>query len=81
MCLQVLDIVELCVSVLSEMENELLPMVHRCWPALLQRLTNDDPLAIPRAFRVQNGVCVCVYSVIICIHTLLSFSAGIVCLG
>ncbi|KAK3519173.1 hypothetical protein QTP70_020000 [Hemibagrus guttatus] len=50
--LKVLDFVELCVSVLSEMENELLPMVHRCWPALLQRLTNDDPLAIPRAFRV-----------------------------
>ncbi|KAI5609229.1 TELO2-interacting protein 1-like [Silurus asotus] len=50
--LKVLDIVELCVTVLCEMENELLPMVHRCWPALLQRLTNDDPLAIPRAFRV-----------------------------
>ncbi|XP_062871338.1 TELO2-interacting protein 1 homolog [Trichomycterus rosablanca] len=50
--LKVLDIVELCVLVLSEVENELLPMVHRCWPALLQRLTNDDPLAIPRAFRV-----------------------------
>ncbi|XP_060749364.1 TELO2-interacting protein 1 homolog [Tachysurus vachellii] len=50
--LQVLDIVEMCVNVLSEMENELLPMVHRCWPALLQRLTNDDPLAIPRAYRV-----------------------------
>ncbi|KAF5896821.1 TELO2-interacting protein 1, partial [Clarias magur] len=50
--LKVLDIVELCVKVLCEMENELLPMVHRCWPALLQRLTNDDPLAIPRAFRV-----------------------------
>ncbi|KAB5546693.1 hypothetical protein PHYPO_G00074940 [Pangasianodon hypophthalmus] len=50
--LKVLDIVELCVSVLCEMENELLPMVHRCWPSILQRLTNDDPLAIPRAFRV-----------------------------
>ncbi|XP_066526224.1 TELO2-interacting protein 1 homolog [Hoplias malabaricus] len=50
--LKVLDIVELCVYVLSETEDELLPMVHRCWPALLHRLTNDDPLAIPRAFRV-----------------------------
>uniref|UniRef100_A0A4W4FIH0 TELO2-interacting protein 1 homolog n=1 Tax=Electrophorus electricus TaxID=8005 RepID=A0A4W4FIH0_ELEEL len=50
--LKVLDIMELCVCVLCEAENELLPMVHRCWPALLQRLTNDDPLAIPRAFRV-----------------------------
>ncbi|XP_037397102.1 TELO2-interacting protein 1 homolog isoform X2 [Pygocentrus nattereri] len=50
--LKVLGIVELCVNVLSETENELLPMVHRCWPALLQRLTNDDPLVIPQAFRV-----------------------------
>ncbi|KAL1249369.1 hypothetical protein QQF64_020374, partial [Cirrhinus molitorella] len=31
---------------------KLLPMVHRCWPALLHRLTNDDPLAVPRAFKV-----------------------------
>ncbi|XP_057686361.1 TELO2-interacting protein 1 homolog [Corythoichthys intestinalis] len=50
--LKALDVVELCVSVLSERENELLPMAHRCWPALLQRLTADDPLAVLRAFRV-----------------------------
>ncbi|XP_068606861.1 TELO2-interacting protein 1 homolog [Brachionichthys hirsutus] len=50
--LKVLDILELCVCVLSERENELLPMAHRCWPALLQRLTADDPLAVLRAFRV-----------------------------
>ncbi|XP_057219409.1 TELO2-interacting protein 1 homolog [Triplophysa rosa] len=50
--LKVLDILELCVCVLCENENELLPMVHRCWPALLHRLTSDDPLAIPQAFRV-----------------------------
>lgn len=50
--LKVLDILELCVCVLCEKENELLPMVHRCWPALLHRLTSDDPLAIPRAFGV-----------------------------
>ncbi|KAJ0064795.1 hypothetical protein NL108_013240, partial [Boleophthalmus pectinirostris] len=50
--LKVLDVLELCISVLSEMENELLPMAHRCWPALLQRLTADDPLAVLRAFRV-----------------------------
>ncbi|XP_072222995.1 TELO2-interacting protein 1 homolog [Leuresthes tenuis] len=50
--LKVLDILELCVFVLSEKENELLPMAHRCWPALLQRLTADDPLAVLRAFRV-----------------------------
>lgn len=49
---QVLDILELCVCVLSEKEDELLPMAHRCWPALLQRLTADDPLAVLRAFRV-----------------------------
>uniref|UniRef100_A0A3Q4IBR6 TELO2 interacting protein 1 n=1 Tax=Neolamprologus brichardi TaxID=32507 RepID=A0A3Q4IBR6_NEOBR len=48
----VLDVLELCVQVLSERENELLPMAHRCWPALLQRLTTDDPLAVLRAFRV-----------------------------
>uniref|UniRef100_A0A8C1HUF6 TELO2-interacting protein 1 homolog n=1 Tax=Cyprinus carpio carpio TaxID=630221 RepID=A0A8C1HUF6_CYPCA len=50
--LKVLDILELCVCVLCEREDELLPMVHRCWPALLHRLTKDDPLAVPRAFKV-----------------------------
>uniref|UniRef100_A0A3P9K4J8 TELO2-interacting protein 1 homolog n=1 Tax=Oryzias latipes TaxID=8090 RepID=A0A3P9K4J8_ORYLA len=50
--LKVLDLLELCVLVLSEREDELLPMAHRCWPALLQRLTADDPLAVLRAFRV-----------------------------
>lgn len=50
--LKVLDVLELCVYVLSEREDELLPMAHRCWPALLQRLTVDDPLAVLRAFRV-----------------------------
>ncbi|XP_068589706.1 TELO2-interacting protein 1 homolog isoform X2 [Cebidichthys violaceus] len=52
--LKVLDVLELCVCVLSERENELLPMAHRCWPALLQRLTADDPLAVLRAFRVPK---------------------------
>lgn len=52
LCPKVLDVLELCVCVLSERENELLPMAHRCWPALLQRLTADDPLAVLRAFRV-----------------------------
>lgn len=41
--------------VLSEKENELLPMAHRCWPALSQRLTADDPLAVLRAFRVRDS--------------------------
>uniref|UniRef100_A0A1A8IVG9 TELO2-interacting protein 1 homolog n=2 Tax=Nothobranchius TaxID=28779 RepID=A0A1A8IVG9_NOTKU len=50
--LKVLEVLELCVYVLSERENELLPMAHRCWPVLLQRLTADDPLAVLRAFRV-----------------------------
>ncbi|XP_061528376.1 TELO2-interacting protein 1 homolog [Phycodurus eques] len=50
--LKVLDVLELCVSVLSEKEDELLPMAHRCWPAVVQRLTADDPLAVLRAFRV-----------------------------
>ncbi|KAL6120173.1 tti1 [Pungitius sinensis] len=50
--LKVLDVLELCACVLSEREDELLPMAHRCWPALLQRLTADDPLAVLRAFRV-----------------------------
>ncbi|XP_056129299.1 TELO2-interacting protein 1 homolog [Lampris incognitus] len=50
--LKVLDMLELCVCVLSERENELLPMAHRCWPALLQRLTADEPLVVLRAFTV-----------------------------
>lgn len=45
---------ELCVRVLSEKKNELLPMAHLCWPALSQRLTADDPLAVLRAFRVRD---------------------------
>ncbi|XP_026011127.1 TELO2-interacting protein 1 homolog [Astatotilapia calliptera] len=49
--LKVLDVLELYVQVLNDRENELLPMAHRCWPALLQRLTADDPLAVLRAFR------------------------------
>lgn len=52
---KVLDVLELCVRVLSEKENELLPMAHRCWPALSQRLTADDPLAVLRAFRVRDA--------------------------
>ncbi|XP_023130877.2 TELO2-interacting protein 1 homolog isoform X1 [Amphiprion ocellaris] len=50
--LKALDVLELSISALSEKENELLPLCHRCWPALLQRLTADDPLAVLRAFRV-----------------------------
>lgn len=57
--LKALDILELCVRVLSEKENELLPMAHRCWPSLLQRLTADDPLAVLRAFRVSIYPSVC----------------------
>ncbi|KAJ3586879.1 hypothetical protein NHX12_013271 [Muraenolepis orangiensis] len=48
----VLDIVELCVCILREREDELLPMVHGCWPVLLHRLTDDDPLAVLRGFQV-----------------------------
>lgn len=54
LCFKILDVLELCMCVLSEKENELLPMAHRCWPALVQRLTADDPLAVLRAFRVRK---------------------------
>uniref|UniRef100_A0ABM5G4V8 TELO2-interacting protein 1 homolog n=1 Tax=Pogona vitticeps TaxID=103695 RepID=A0ABM5G4V8_9SAUR len=50
--LKVLDILELCVVVLSAHENVLLPLAHRTWPPLVSRLTNDDPLAVLRAFKV-----------------------------
>lgn len=50
---KVLDLLELCVRLLSQKEDELLPMAHRCWPPLVQRLTADDPLAVLRAFRVR----------------------------
>lgn len=52
--LKVLDLLELCVCLVSERENELLPMAHRCWPALLQRLIADEPLAVLGAFRVSE---------------------------
>ncbi|KAJ7332271.1 hypothetical protein JRQ81_014451 [Phrynocephalus forsythii] len=50
--LKVLDTLELCVLVLSPHENVLLPLAHRAWPPLVSRLTNDDPLAVLRAFQV-----------------------------
>eukprot|EP00062_Callorhinchus_milii_P002858 gi/632939507/ref/XP_007910321.1/ PREDICTED: TELO2-interacting protein 1 homolog [Callorhinchus milii] len=50
--IKVLDVLELCVTVLQSNENELLPMVHRVWSPLVQRLTNDDPLVVLRAFKV-----------------------------
>ncbi|XP_060133393.1 TELO2-interacting protein 1 homolog isoform X2 [Zootoca vivipara] len=50
--LKVLDVLELCVKVLSPHESHLLPLAHRTWPALVHRLTKDDPLAVLRAFKV-----------------------------
>ncbi|NWX95039.1 TTI1 protein, partial [Nothoprocta ornata] len=50
--LKVLDVLELCVTVLHPHGNHLLPMAHRLWPALVSRLTSDDPLAVLRAFKV-----------------------------
>ncbi|NXL46108.1 TTI1 protein, partial [Podilymbus podiceps] len=50
--LKVLDVLELCVTVLHPHVNHLLPMAHRVWPALVTRLISDDPLAVLRAFKV-----------------------------
>ncbi|XP_063152865.1 TELO2-interacting protein 1 homolog [Candoia aspera] len=50
--LKVLDVLELCVTVLGPHENVLLPLAHQAWPALVCRLTSDDPLAVLRAFKV-----------------------------
>ncbi|NXX52725.1 TTI1 protein, partial [Scopus umbretta] len=50
--LKVLDVLELCVTVLHPHGNHLLPMAHRVWPALVTRLINDDPLAVLSAFKV-----------------------------
>ncbi|XP_014109708.1 PREDICTED: TELO2-interacting protein 1 homolog isoform X2 [Pseudopodoces humilis] len=50
--LKVLDVLELCVTMLHPHGNHLLPMAHRVWPALVTRLINDDPLAVLRAFKV-----------------------------
>ncbi|NXE28731.1 TTI1 protein, partial [Ardeotis kori] len=50
--LKVLDVLELCVTVLHPYGNHLLPMAHRLWPALVTRLISDDPLAVLRAFKV-----------------------------
>ncbi|XP_075023040.1 TELO2-interacting protein 1 homolog isoform X3 [Calonectris borealis] len=50
--LKVLDVLELCVTVLHPHGNHLLPMAHRVWPALVTRLVSDDPLAVLRAFKV-----------------------------
>ncbi|XP_039720245.1 TELO2-interacting protein 1 homolog [Pteropus medius] len=50
--LKVLDVLDLCVVVLQSRKNQLLPLAHRAWPSLVRRLTNDDPLAVLRAFKV-----------------------------
>ncbi|XP_061217335.1 TELO2-interacting protein 1 homolog [Neopsephotus bourkii] len=50
--LKVLDVLELCVTVLHPHGNHLLPMAHSVWPALVTRLISDDPLAVLRAFKV-----------------------------
>ncbi|KAM6298785.1 TELO2-interacting protein 1 homolog [Aegotheles albertisi] len=50
--LQVLDVLELCITVLHPHRNHLLPMAHRVWPALVTRLISDDPLAVLSAFKV-----------------------------
>lgn len=50
--LQVLDVLGLCVEVLQAHMDQLLPMAHRVWPALVHRLTDDDPRAVLRAFQV-----------------------------
>ncbi|NXU53564.1 TTI1 protein, partial [Turnix velox] len=50
--LKVLDVLELCVTVLHPHGNHLLPLAHRVWPALVTRLISDDPLAVLRAFKV-----------------------------
>nr|KAF6472803.1 TELO2 interacting protein 1 [Molossus molossus] len=50
--LKVLDVLDLCVVVLQSHRDQLLPLAHRAWPPLVQRLTNDDPLAVLRAFKV-----------------------------
>lgn len=50
--LKVLDVLDLCVVVLQSHKNQLLPLAHRAWPPLVHRLTNDDPLAVLRAFKV-----------------------------
>ncbi|XP_024598864.1 TELO2-interacting protein 1 homolog isoform X3 [Neophocaena asiaeorientalis asiaeorientalis] len=50
--LKVLDVLDLCVVVLQSHKNQLLPLAHRAWPSLVHRLTNDDPLAVLRAFKV-----------------------------
>lgn len=50
--LKVLDVLGLCVVVLQSHKNQLLPLVHRSWPSLVHRLTNDDPLVVLGAFKV-----------------------------
>ncbi|KAM5245889.1 TELO2-interacting protein 1 homolog [Ctenodactylus gundi] len=58
--LKILDVLGLCIVVLQSHKNQLLPLAHRAWPSLVHRLTNDDPLAVLRAFKVLRtlgGTC------------------------
>eukprot|EP01134_Creolimax_fragrantissima_P002794 CFRG2794T1 len=41
--MQVLYVIEKCFYIIRDVENELLPMVHRFWPLLLLRLRDRNP--------------------------------------
>ncbi|XP_061432274.1 TELO2-interacting protein 1 homolog [Lethenteron reissneri] len=46
-----LEVVRLAMGVLSAREDSCLPMAHRLWPALVQRLTGDEWRVILAAFK------------------------------
>ncbi|CAN0387814.1 unnamed protein product [Lampetra planeri] len=49
--LTMLEVVRLAMGVLSAREDSCLPMAHRLWPALVQRLTGDEWRVILAAFK------------------------------
>lgn len=44
--LLVLDTIEAGIQALSQSENQLLPMIHRLWPAMVKRFTDSEQVRI-----------------------------------
>lgn len=52
--LLVLDTIEAGIQALSQSENQLLPMIHRLWPAMVKRFTDSEQVVAIKAVNVLS---------------------------
>ncbi|MEE6519765.1 hypothetical protein FKM82_017501 [Ascaphus truei] len=57
--MQALDSLRLGLLSLQSQDQVLLPLAHRVWPCLLQRLLQDEPVILLRAFQVLLSLTDC----------------------